>query len=202
MPPSINVVPVRTKKEQKQFIRYPWELYKGDPNWIPPLIMDQKELLNFKPHPFYENAEIQTFLAFKNNQVCGRIAAVVDHAHNRAHDELRGMFGFFESAHDQEVANALFDTAKSWFADKGITKMRGPMNPSMNYTCSLLVDGFDKPPTFMMTYNKPYYGELIEQYGFHKAQDLYAFYGHTDMLNDLDPKLEFIVKEAKRRDIA
>jgi GNAT superfamily N-acetyltransferase len=109
------------------------------------------------------------------------------------------MFGFFECIDEQNVANLLFDAAKNWFAERDIVSMRGPANPSQNYEWGLLVEGFHSPPTFMMTYNKPYYGALIENYGFKKSQDMYAYMGHVDMLKELDPKLLFIAEEAKRR---
>lgn len=195
----VTIVPVSNRAQQKQFIRYAWKLYEGDENWVPPLIMNQKELLNYKPHPFYENAEIQTFLAMRDSQICGRVAAIIDHGHNQTHKEKRGMFGFFESVDDQEVANALLDQVQSWHAAKGISLMRGPLNPAMNYECGMLIDGFDSKPTFMMTYNKDYYPKLIETWGFKKTQDLFAYWGHIDMLNDLDPKLMFVAEEAKRR---
>jgi len=196
---SISIEPVTNRSQEKAFIRFPWKLYKGDPNWIPPLIDNTRQLLNYKPHAFYDNAEIQTFLAKKDGEIVGRIAAIIDRAHNDYHKEQRGMFGFFESIDDQEVANLLFDTAKAWFAERDIFLMRGPANPSQNYEWGMLVEGFHTPPTFMMTYNKPYYGELVEGYGFVKSQDLYAFLGHVDMLNELDPKLMFIAEEARKR---
>jgi len=196
---SISIEPVTNRSQEKAFIRFPWKLYKGDPNWIPPLIDNTRQLLNYKPHAFYDNAEIQTFLAKKDGEIVWRIAAIIDRAHNDYHKEQRGMFGFFESIDDQEVANLLFDTAKAWFAERDIFLMRGPANPSQNYEWGMLVEGFHTPPTFMMTYNKPYYGELVEGYGFVKSQDLYAFLGHVDMLNELDPKLMFIAEEARKR---
>ena len=196
---SISIEPVTNRSQEKAFIRFPWKLYKGDPNWIPPLIDNTRQLLNYKPHAFYDNAEIQTFLAKKDGEIVGRIAAIIDRAHNEYHKEQRGMFGFFESIDDQEVANLLFDTAKAWFAERDIFLMRGPANPSQNYEWGMLVEGFHTPPTFMMTYNKPYYGELVEGYGFVKSQDLYAFLGHVDMLSELDPKLMFIAEEARKR---
>lgn len=196
---SISIEPVSTKAQQQQFIKFARELYKGDPNWVPPLLMNIKELLNYKPCPFYENAEIQTFLAYRQGKVVGRIAAIIDRAHNSCHQEERGMFGFFESVDNQEVANALFDAAKQWFADRQIFRLRGPANPSQNYEWGLLVEGFHSPPTFMMTYNKPYYGKLVETYGFVKSQDMFAYVGQVDMLNDLDPKLLFIAEEARKR---
>ena len=196
---SILVQPVANKSQQKAFIKFPWKLYKGDPNWIPPLIMNIKELLNYKKHAFYDRAEIQTFLATRNGEIVGRIAAIIDHAHNDYHKEERGMFGFYESVDDQAVSDALFDAAKSWFAERKIFLMRGPANPSQNYEWGLLVEGFHSPPTFMMTYNKKYYAKLIEGYGFFKSQDMCAFTGTTSQLDELDPKLAFIAEEAKRR---
>lgn len=196
---SILIEAVKTKRQQKAFIRFPWDLYQGDPNWIPPLIMNIKELLNYKKHPFYDNAEIQTFLAYRDGKIVGRIAAIVDGYHNDYHKEKRGMFGFYETIDDQAVSDALFDTAKAWFAEREIFLLRGPANPSQNYEWGLLVEGFHSPPTFMMTYNKPYYAKLIEGYGFFKAQDMYAFTGTTDMIEKLDPKLKFVAEEAKKR---
>ncbi len=125
--------------------------------------------------------------------------AIVDHAHNEKHRERRGFFGFFDSIDDQEVAGGLFDAARDWLTQRDMQAMRGPVNPSMNYECGLLIDGFDGPPTFMITYNPPYYAQLIEGYGFRKAQDMYAFWGHVNMLESLDKKLQFVVDEATRR---
>ena len=199
MPTTIQIVPVTTRRQQKQFINFAWEHYRGDPNWVPPLLMSHRELLNYKHHPFYDNAEIQTFLAFRGGTVVGRIAAIIDHGHNQHHNEKRGMFGFYECIDDQQVANRLFDAARDWHAEREIHLLRGPMNPAMNHECSLLIDGFDMPPTFMMTYNKPYYARLIENYGFQKSQDLFAFWGHVSMLDEMDPKILNVANEAIRR---
>ena len=196
---SIKVTPVHTRSDQKAFVQFAWELYRGDENWIPPLRLNQNELLNYKHHPFYDNAEIQTFIARKGGRVAGRIAAVIDHGHNRQHKEKRGLFGFFECIEDSNVSKQLFDSATHWLRSKGMNCLRGPLNPAMNHECGLLVEGFEHPPTFMMTYNKPYYGRLIEEYGYQKSQDLYAYWGHLDMLPDLDPKIVYIAEEAKKR---
>ena len=196
---SLIVKAVQTRKEQSQFFKLPWQLYRDDPNWIPPLRGNQLELLNYKPHPFYQDGEIQTFLALRDGAPCGRVAAIINGSHNRQYDERRGFFGFFESVDDQEVATGLFDAVREWFAQRDITMIRGPMNPSMNYECGLLIDGFDSPPTFMMTYNPPYYAKLIEECGFDKVQDMYAFWGHMDMIGTLDKKLKFVVDEVFRR---
>lgn len=196
---SVQIVPVTSRSQQKQFMQLAWDLHKQDPNWIPPLRQNQKELLNFARHPFYDNAKIQTFMALRDGKVVGRIAAVVDGAHNDYHKEKRGFCGFFESINDTTVSRALFDAAKAWLKKEGMTAMRGPCNPSMNNECGLLIEGFDSPPTFMMTYNPAYYEKLFDDYGFKKAHDLYAFWGHVSMLETLDKKLDFVIQEATRR---
>lgn len=199
MTDTLKIWPVGSGKDQKQFLCLPWQLYKGDENWIPPIRSHQREMVNFKPHPFYKDADIQTFLASRGDRIVGRIAAIVNHAHNRQFDEQRGFFGFFECEDDQEAATGLFEAAAKWLAGKGMDSLRGPANPSLNYECGLLVDGFDCPPTFMMTYNPPFYAKLFESFGLAKTEDLYAYDVELSMLDNLDPKLKFVVEEVARR---
>jgi GNAT superfamily N-acetyltransferase len=187
---QLQVIPVATRRERKLFFNLPWKLYRGDPNWIPPIRIVQKELLNFRHHPFYDDAEIRNFLAIHDGEPVGRISAIINHAHNRWYHERRGFFGFFETIDDQAVASGLFDAALDWFASREIEAVRGPINPSLNYELGLLIDGFDDPPWFMMAYNKPYYERLVESYGFRKAQDLFAFWGHIDMLEEVSKRLD------------
>ena len=196
---NIEIVSVVDRRRQKQFLRLPWDLYRDDPNWTPPLLMNQKELLGFKKHPFFEDAEIQSFLALRDGQPCGRISAIVHHAHNRRHQEKRGFFGFFESEDDSTVSTALFDAAADWLRGQGMTAIRGPLNPSFNYEIGLLVDGFHEPATFMMTYNHPYYEKLITEYGFVKEEDLFAFMATIDLVAKLPDKIQFVVDEVTRR---
>jgi hypothetical protein len=179
---DVAVVPVANRRQKKAFLEYPWQLYRDDPNWVPPLRMDQKELVGYSYHPFYIRNRVQTFLAYRDNRVCGRIAAIVNHDHIDYQKERRGFFGFFECENDAEAAHALFDAARAWLAQQGMESIRGPANPSFNHVMGTLVEGFDTPPTFMMSYNPPYYGELIEGYGFRKSQDLYAFWADAEML--------------------
>lgn len=186
---AIQVQPVRSRHQRKLFLSYPWELYRGDPFWIPPLRGNQRELVGYARHPFYENNEVETFLAYRSGEVCGRIAAILNRGHMERYHDDRGFFGFFECIDDQEVAGKLFDAVRQWFAERNIFSMRGPMNPSQNYELGLLIEGFDSSPTFMMTYNPPYYARLIEGCGFRKAQDLYAYFGHIDMLPKVAEKL-------------
>ena len=178
----LQILPVETGRDERRFLELPWKLHRDDPNWVPPLRQNQKKMVNFIPHPFYEVNRIQTFLALVDDEPVGRIAAIVNKAHNERYKENRGFVGFFESIDDQEVADGLFGAAAQWLAKQGMTDVRGPMNPSMNHECGLLIEGFDRAPTFMMTYNPPYYPALWESFGFEKVEDMVAFWGHIDML--------------------
>lgn len=186
---DIVVQPVTSRQQRKLFLHFPWTLYRGDPNWIPPLRSSQREMVGYARHPFYEKNDVQTFLAYRSGEVCGRIAAILNRGHIERYNEQRGFFGFFESVDDQGVAAGLFDAVRAWFAERGVHRLRGPTNPSLNYELGLLIEGFDSPPTFMMTYNQPYYARLIEGCGFCKTQDLYAYWGHVDMLPKVAEKL-------------
>jgi hypothetical protein len=198
-PVTLECSPVNGWFDRRAFLKLERELYAGDPNWVTPLWAERKQLCGFKSHPFYNDAESQAFLARKNGQVVGRILAIVNHAHNRNHKEQYGFFGFFECIDDVQAARCLFDAAADWLREKGMTDVRGPVNPSLNYECGLLIDGFDTPPTFLITYNHAYYGDLVEACGFEKCQDMYCYDANLDDLATLDPKLKFVIEEATKR---
>ncbi|MDX1961840.1 MAG: GNAT family N-acetyltransferase [Pirellulales bacterium] len=195
----ITVQPVHTRQEQRQFVDFPWRHYAGDSLWIPPLLVSIREALNYTPNPFYDQAAIQTFLAREGNRVVGRIAAIENRAHNQRYHEERAFFGFYEAGEDPAITAALLSAVRDWSRARGLRTLRGPVNPSLNYELGLLVDGFHKPPAFMMSYNKPYYAARLESCGLAKSQDLYAFYGHVNMLGTLDKKLQSMVDAAKER---
>ncbi|MCE9630930.1 MAG: N-acetyltransferase [Planctomycetia bacterium] len=196
---NVMVKPVVTRAERKRFLELPWRLYRGDPNWVPPLRMDQAEMVGYRHHPFFERNRAQTFLATRDGEVCGRVAAILNRDHLDRHADGRGFFGFFECVDDQKIANALFDAVRDWLAAQGIERVRGPMSPGLNYVPGLLVEGFDSPPTIMMAYNPASYERLIEGYGFQKVQDLYAFHGHRSQLDDSSAKLEPISQQIVER---
>ncbi|WP_445666429.1 GNAT family N-acetyltransferase [Fodinibius sp. AD559] len=164
-----------TKKERKQFIDFPYQHYTEDENWIPPLKMEQKKLIDTENNPFYDNADIALFLAEQNGEPCGRIAAIQDRRYNEHHNNKTGFFGFFECINDQSVANLLFKVAGDWLKQRGHTDILGPANPSMMDEIGILVDGFEYEPSFMMPYHKPYYDDLIINAGLEKEMDMYAF---------------------------
>lgn len=171
----IQVKPVVSKKELAAFVDFPHDLYKGDNNYVPELHIAQRDLLSPGKHPFHENAEVQLFLAYDGNTIKGRIAAILNKNHNKFKNTTDGFFGFFDAVNDAAVTKPLFAAAEKFLKEKGVTKILGPVNPSTNEACGLLVDGFDLPPVAMMTYNKPYYADLIVSNGFVKSTDLLAY---------------------------
>ncbi len=197
--PDVKVIAATSRREKKDFLQLPWAIYEGDPNWIPPLRGNQRELVGYSRHPFYDDNRIQTFVAYHDGRACGRIAAILNQGHIDRHKERRGFFGFFDCIDDQQVADALFEAARGWLAERDIHCFRGPTNPSLNHELGLLIDGFDSSPTFMMTYNHPYYEKLIENYGFVKTQDLYAYWGHIDMLPKINERLSPISEQIVER---
>jgi len=160
---------------KKEFIDFPYLLYKKDKFWVPPLRFEEKKLFDAK-NPFYKNAQIKLFLYKKDGQIQGRIAAIVNRWHNDYHKDKVGFFGFFECINDYDVASKLFDSASEFLKENGLKSIRGPANPSFNHTCGLLYRGFFQEPVYMMPYNPKYYIDLVERYGFKKAKDLFAFY--------------------------
>jgi GNAT superfamily N-acetyltransferase len=196
---DIAIQPVETRSQQKRFIRLPWRIYQDDPCWMPPLIMSQEELLGFRKHPFYERSKSQSFLVTRGGRDVGRITAIVNAGHIDRYKEQRGFFGFFECDDDTAASRALFQAAGDWLHAQGMTCIRGPANPTLNYECGLLIDGFDTPPFFMMTHNRPWYAHLVEDAGFGKIEDMFAFYGKTSMLDGIDPKLATMIQGVKER---
>jgi hypothetical protein len=135
-----------------------------------------RDALDHRRNPFYREADRGLFLARRGRAVVGRVAAVENRWHNRHHGDRVGFFGFFECLDDDEAARELLASASEWLAARGLTTVRGPMSPSMNHECGLLVDGFDTPPVLMTPWNPPYYGDLVEGAGFRRVQDLLAYY--------------------------
>ena len=184
---------MQNKKALTEFVELPYRLYRDDPNWVPPLRIAVKELLDRGKHPFYRNAEAEYFVARRNGEVVGRVAAIIDRVHNRVHQEQAGFFGFFESVDDRAVAGALLGEARNWVSARGAAFIRGPVSPSTNYECGMLVEGFDMSPMVMMTYNPRYYPVLMDQLGLQKAKDLLAYLSNSHKI-----ELERIEKVAQR----
>lgn len=199
---SIKVTQVGSKKELQSFIDFPHELFKADKNYVPELFIAQRDLLTPGKHPFHEHSQIQAFLAHREGKIVGRIAAILNNNHNVFNKTKDGFFGFFDCENDKEVATKLFDEAKTWLKNKGAANFIGPTNFSTNETCGLLIDGYDQPPIIMMTYNPPYYQELIQEYGFEKKTDLIAYAFGQDGYDDKPFRLmDALMERLEKRNI-
>lgn len=171
----VTVEPVGSSRDLHTFVTFPWRIYRDDSHWVPPLIGDTKKF--FSPeHPFAQHGEIRPFLARRDGEVVGRIAAIRNRAHEEFQGERIGFFGFFECIDDQETADALMREVYDYHRGQGLPAVRGPMNPSTNEECGLLVEGFDSRPFVMMTHNPPYYERLLTGTGLAKSKDLLAYY--------------------------
>ncbi len=168
----------------KVFARFPWNLYKDDPLWTPPLTGDLlgNRLLGLtgiltSRHPYHQHAEVTHFLAWQNGKPIGRISAAINHRFNEHYNASVGFFGFFEVINDYSVAETLLDKAREWTKERGMNILRGPgeYSNATHERQGILIEGFEHPPTMELTHNPPYYQEFIEKYGFHKAKDYYAY---------------------------
>lgn len=171
---AVELVRVASRDDLERFIHLPWTLYPRDSLWVPPLKSELRRMLTPGRHPFWESAERELFLAVRGGKPVGRIAAIVDHNYNNYHHEKMGIWGFFECAQDSAAAEALFSAAAKWTSGKGMTFLRGPLNPSTNYEVGMLLEGFHLAPMIMMPWNPPYYLDLVAENGFVKEKDLHA----------------------------
>lgn len=195
---QMKIVQVNSKKELEAFIDFPHDLYRDDPNYVPELFIAQRDLLT--KHPFHKHNQLQCFLAYDGDKVIGRIAAIMNNAHNEYNKRNDGFWGFFDCINDQETADSLFAAATQWLKEKGVAqKIIGPVNFSTNEACGLLIRGFDSPPMLMMTYNYPYYASLIEKAGYQKQIDLIAWHWDGDAYDDKSIRLLGALQERLKR---
>lgn len=195
---SIEVRDVTEDKAgMKAFMKLPWLFYKDDPIWAPDLIMELKRRVNKKKHPFYEFGDAAFYLAYRDGEAVGRIAAIENRRHVEFRKEQIGFWGFFECIDDQDVANALFSAAKQWNKDKGYPVMRGPLSCDTQDEIGLVIEGFEHMRYFIMPHNPAYYPKLVEQAGFSKAKDLIAF--QLDLKQDIPDKVLRLAEIAKIR---
>ena len=173
---QLRVAPVETAKEFNAFLRLPWSIYKNDPNWVPPLLMELKERLDTKKNPFFQHARAKYWLVYRGERPVGRVSAQIDDLGIEHLGEKIGNFGFFECEDDVEAATALLNVAEDWLRTEGMDKIYGPYCPTLNEEPGILVDGFDAPPMMLMAHARDYYSKLVEAAGYGKVKDLYAYY--------------------------
>jgi GNAT superfamily N-acetyltransferase len=209
---SVEVRPVRSRGELMRFIKLPWRLYRNEPLWVPPLISERKRHLDRRKNPFFEHAEAEYFLAWRDGEPVGRITAHVDQRLNEFQHNDWGLFGFFECEADHDAAQALLATAEGWLRDRGRDRMVGPMDFTTNHECGVLVEGYDRPPQILEFWHHPYYQELLERYGLDKAMDLYKWELHLDsalentlpvifeLAEKVEPEHGVLIRHMRKRD--
>jgi len=191
----MTIIEVKSKQDKKRFIDFPHDLYAGDPNYVPEIFIGQKDLLNEKKNPFFQHSKAQLFIAVRDGKMVGRIAAIQNNNYNEFAKANAGFFGFFDVVKEYDVAKALLDTATGWVKKEGLNHILGPANFTTNDTAGLLVEGFDRPPVAMMTYNKPYYAEFLERYGFQKQMDMLAYFVAEEDVNFKSVRLAQMIEE-------
>ena len=191
---DLVMTPVSGKRGINDFLEVPFALYKDDPNWVAPLYLERYDHLNPKKNPYFKHAEAQLFVASRGGKPVGRISAQLCQLHQARYQDKAGQFGFFECEDNDETARALFNAAAGWLKGKGMDKMRGPYNFSINDEMGLLVDGYDTPPNMFMGHGLPRYPAMVERLGFAKAKDVIAYY--TNHTGDYPPVLKRISQRA------
>jgi hypothetical protein len=170
----IEIREVAGKKDLRTFIRIPWTIYRNDPNWVPPLLLDRKEAFSSK-HPFFRHATWRAWIAWRNGEPIGRISAQIDQLHQDRYRNKTGFFGLIEAPDDHAVFAALFEAAEKWLQENGMQQVIGPFNLGINQEVGILVEGFDTPPRVMSSHSPPYYGPAIEACGYRPEQDMLAY---------------------------
>ncbi len=187
---NIEVRPVCTRRELSMFIKLPWRLYRDEPNWVAPLVMELKKRLDQSKNPFFKHAEAQYFLAYRDGQAIGRISAHIDRNFNEFQDNAWGLFGWFECEDDAEAARALLDAAEAWLRERGRDRMVGPMDFTTNDEIGLLIEGHEYPPIILCPWHHPYYQRIFEQdVGMTKAMDLYMWSLYVDEREKVHPAI-------------
>jgi hypothetical protein len=183
-PVTLEEIPLGSPR-LKTFAQFPWQLYRGDSCWTPPLMGDLlgSKILGLKglltrEHPYHRHAEVTHFIAWQNGKPAGRISAAINHEYNQHYRTTTGFFGFFEVINDYEIARTLLDSARKWVKERGMTVLRGPgeYSNATHERQGILIEGFQYPPTTDLTHNPPYYAQFLDQYGFRKAKDYVAYY--------------------------
>jgi len=172
---SARIIAVTTKQDMEDFLQLPFSIYEGDPHWVPPVLSHQRKFLDPKTGPFFEVGEAQYFIAKDGERVTGRLSAHLNFAYEKHHDADTGFFGFFECIDDQDTADALFQAAADWVKARGKTKLHGPLSFGIYDEVGLLVQGYHERPVMFHVYNHPYYEKLVENWGFRKAFDWFAY---------------------------
>jgi GNAT superfamily N-acetyltransferase len=210
---AVEVRPVTSRRELDTFIKLPWRLYRNEPNWVAPLLMDVKKRLDRKRNPFFKHAEAEYLLAWRDGRAVGRVSAHVDRNLNEFQGNDWGLFGWFECEDDPEAARALLAAAEAWLRTRGRGRMVGPMDFTTNDECGLLIAGHERPPIILCSWHHPYYQRIFEQdVGLEKAMDLHMWSLWVDtrervhpaiweMADRLEPEHGIVCRNFRKRDL-
>jgi hypothetical protein len=176
---EISLKPVAGSDQLRHFLAVPGRVYADDPHWIAPLNFEQKQ--RFSPQrPFFAHARWQAWVAWRGGEPVGRITAQIDDLHLQRYQDNTGYFGMIEAIDDAQVFTALFRQAEDWLRERGMRRVRGPYNLSVNEEVGLLVDGFEHPPYILMGHGRPYYADQVAAQGYQQAQDMLAYMVRPD----------------------
>jgi GNAT superfamily N-acetyltransferase len=206
---SLEVAPVRSRSDRREFIELPYRLHSNAEQWIPPLRLERRMFLSKRMNAYFKHADAELFLARREGRVVGRISAQIDRAFNDYHDNRWGMFGFLELEEDPDALAALLGAAESWLAERGRDRMIGPMDFSMNDEAGVLIEGFDREPMVKQPWHPPYYQRLCEEAGLEKAMDLFMWELHItgrdkvmpviwELAEQLEPKHGITIRKMSR----
>ena len=193
---SLYIKKIDDRRACNEYIRMPWTVYKNDPMWVPPLLLERRQHLSPK-NPFFEHAHCAFWIAYRQGKPVGRISAQIDQLHLQRYQDRTGFWGMLEAEDNKHTFQELLNTAESWLQSQGMNRARGPFNLSINQECGLLVEGFDTPPSIMMGHARPYYQQHIEQCGYQKAKDLLTYIIDSDVKHSTVRQL--ITKRTRNR---
>jgi len=195
---ELVVRPVRSRRDWRAFHRVRRQIYRHDPHAVLPLVRDERLALAPEAHPFYEHAEREVFLCWRDGRPVGRIAAIYDRLHHEHYGDDIGFFGFFETPDEPHVARVLLEAAQAWLVDRGCGTMRGPASPSMKGEFGVQVSGHQDPPYVMMAHTPAYYDTLLDKLGFQVAKTFYAFRYDSDVLSRTQTRYEDVSRVCER----
>ncbi|HYN91267.1 MAG TPA: hypothetical protein VER75_05035 [Thermoleophilaceae bacterium] len=207
---SVEVGPVSSRKDVREFIKLPFRLHSNAEQWVPPLRIERRLFLSPRTGAFFKRGEAQLFLARRDGRVVGRVSAQIDTAFNDFQENAWGMFGFLELEDDVVAMRALLDAAAGWLRERGRDRMVGPMDFTMNDESGVLIDGFEREPMIRQAWHPPYYQRLCEEAGLEKAVDTYMWSLHIsgresvkpiiwDLAERLEPKHGIRIRKMSRR---
>jgi len=193
----VRQIDTQDRRDVRRFIRFPFDLYRDNPYWVPPFIADMELILNRSKHPYYRHSDAQFFLAEEGDRTLGRIALLENRIYNDYNHSKMAQFGHLELCEDEQVARGLFEAAFAWARSRGLTEISGPWGMLRSDGSGILVEGFDRQPAMGIPYNLPYYDRLIRAQGLEKEHDSLSGYlvkGHV-----LDERLYAIAERVKEK---